>query len=71
MTRPLRIGVFAVSAAGLAALLLWAAAGLPDFGRYHQAYGRTLNSVAVGERHATNVVTATVFDYRGFDTLGE
>ena len=71
MTRPLRIGVFAVSAAGLAALLLWAAAGLPDFGRYHQAYSRTLNSVAVGERHATNVVTATVFDYRGFDTLGE
>jgi multicomponent Na+:H+ antiporter subunit B len=71
MTRRFRIGFFALSAGGLAALLLWAVAGLPDFGHYHHAYGRLLNSVAVGERHATNVVTATVFDYRGFDTLGE
>ena len=71
MTRTVRIGFFAASAAGLAALLLWAAAGLPDFGGYHHAYGRVLNSVAVGERHTTNVVTAVVFDYRGFDTLGE
>jgi multicomponent Na+:H+ antiporter subunit B len=30
-----------------------------------------LNSVAVGERHATNVVAAVVFDYRGVDTMGE
>ena len=71
MTRPVRIGLFAVSAAGLAALLLWAVAGLPDFGRYHERYGTVLNRVAIGERQATNVVTATVFDYRGFDTLGE
>jgi multicomponent Na+:H+ antiporter subunit B len=65
------MGFFAVSGAGLGALLLWAVAGLPDFGHYHQAYGRLLNSVAEGERHATNSVTAIVFDYRGFDTLGE
>ncbi|HYX89265.1 MAG TPA: hydrogen gas-evolving membrane-bound hydrogenase subunit E [Gaiellaceae bacterium] len=71
MTRRARIGLFLVSAGGLAALLLWAVAGLSDFGHYHEAYGRVLNSVAVGERHATNVVTAIVFDYRGFDTLGE
>jgi multicomponent Na+:H+ antiporter subunit B len=71
MTRAGRLGLFAVSVAGLAALLLWAAAGLPDFGHYHHAYGRVLNSVAIGERHTTNVVTAVVFDYRGFDTLGE
>ena len=71
MSRGARTGLFLVSAAGLAALLLWAVAGLPDFGHYHQAYGKVLNRVAVGERHATNVVTATVFDYRGFDTLGE
>ena len=71
MTRHLRIGLFGVSAAGLAALLLWAVAGLPDFGHYHHAYGRLLNSVAVGERQTTNVVTSIVFDYRGFDTLGE
>jgi multicomponent Na+:H+ antiporter subunit B len=71
MTRPARIGLFAVSAAGLSALLLWAVAGLPDFGHYKGRYGATLNKVTVSERHATNVVTAIVFDYRGFDTLGE
>jgi multicomponent Na+:H+ antiporter subunit B len=71
MTRPVRIGLFAVSAAGLTALLLWAVAGLPDFGNYKGRYGATLNKVTVSERHATNVVTAIVFDYRGFDTLGE
>jgi multicomponent Na+:H+ antiporter subunit B len=71
MTRQVRIGLFAVSAAGLTALLLWAVAGLPDFGHYKGRYGATLNKVAVSERHATNVVTAIVFDYRGFDTLGE
>jgi multicomponent Na+:H+ antiporter subunit B len=71
MTRSARIGLFAVSAAGLAALLLWAVAGLPDFGHYKGRYGATLNKVTVSERHATNVVTAIVFDYRGFDTLGE
>ncbi len=71
MTRTVRLSVFAVSAAGLAALLLWSLAGLPDFGLYHWPYGKLLNNVAVGERHTTNVVGATVFDYRGFDTLGE
>ena len=71
MTRSARIGLFAVSAAGLSALLLWAVAGLPDFGDYKGRYGATLNKVTLSERHATNVVTAIVFDYRGFDTLGE
>jgi multicomponent Na+:H+ antiporter subunit B len=71
MTRSFRIGLFAVSAAGLSALLLWAVAGLPDFGHFAGRYGATLNKVTVSERHATNVVTAIVFDYRGFDTLGE
>lgn len=63
--------VFAVAALGLGGFLLWALAGLPDFGDYHGAYGRILNSVAVAQRHASNVVGAVVFDYRGFDTLGE
>jgi multicomponent Na+:H+ antiporter subunit B len=71
MTRQVRLGLFAVSAAGLSALLLWAVAGLPDFGHFQGRYGATLNEVAVSERHATNVVTAIVFDYRGIDTLGE
>jgi multicomponent Na+:H+ antiporter subunit B len=55
----------------MAALILWGLAGLPDFGRYHWPYGNVLNAVAPAERHTTNVVGVTVFDYRGFDTLGE
>jgi multicomponent Na+:H+ antiporter subunit B len=71
MTRPIRIVLFFFSAAGLAALLLWAVSGLHSFGEYPGPYGTVLNSVAVDQRHATNVVAAVVFDYRGFDTLGE
>jgi multicomponent Na+:H+ antiporter subunit B len=71
VTRQLRLGLFGVSAAGLAALLLWSVAGLPDFGHYRGPYGNVLNQVVPGERHVTNVVSAVVFDYRGIDTLGE
>ena len=71
MTRQVRIGLFAVSAAGLAALMLWGASGLPSFGHYRGPYGQIVNHVAPSERHVTNVVTAVVFDYRGVDTLGE
>ena len=71
MNRTVRLGLFAISAAGLAALLFWSLIGLPDFGHYHWPYGKLLNAVAVNERHTTNVVGVTVFDYRGFDTLGE
>jgi multicomponent Na+:H+ antiporter subunit B len=55
----------------VAGLLAWAVVGLPDFGHYVGPYGYLLNHVAVPERHMTNVVTAAVFDYRGFDTMGE
>jgi len=71
MTRQLRLGLFGVSGVGLSALLLWAVAGLHAFGDYHERYGTLLKNVAVSERHTTNVVTSVVFDYRGFDTLGE
>jgi multicomponent Na+:H+ antiporter subunit B len=63
--------LFLVGAAGLAALLAWGLLGLPAFGDYNGVYGEVLNRVAVPERHATAVVTAINFDYRGFDTLGE
>ena len=66
-----RYGLFGVSAAILGALFVWAITGLPAFGDFHGEYGRILNGVAVHERHATNVVVAVTFDYRGFDTLGE
>jgi multicomponent Na+:H+ antiporter subunit B len=71
VTPAVRRALFVGAGAGLTALLLWALAGLPDFGHYRGPYGLVLNRVAVSERHATDVVTAVVFDYRGFDTLGE
>ena len=71
MTRATRLGLFAVSGAVLAGLLLWALTGLPSFGDFNGEYGQILNGVAGTERHVTNVVSSIVFDYRGFDTLGE
>jgi multicomponent Na+:H+ antiporter subunit B len=53
------------------ALLLWGLFGLAPFGQYPGPYGDVLNAVAPAERHIQNVVTAVMFDYRGFDTLGE
>jgi multicomponent Na+:H+ antiporter subunit B len=57
--------------AGLGVLLLWGFSGLPPFGNFHGFYGQLLNHIAVPQRHTTNVVAAVVFDYRGFDTMGE
>src|SRR5919204_4624429 len=71
MSRGARLGLFAVSAAALASLFVWALTGLPKFGDFQGEYGRILNSAAGSERHVTNVVSAVVFDYRSFDTLGE
>jgi multicomponent Na+:H+ antiporter subunit B len=55
----------------LAGLLVWAFGGLPDFGHYRGPYGLVIAQVVVPQRHATSLVTAIVFDYRGLDTLGE
>jgi multicomponent Na+:H+ antiporter subunit B len=55
----------------LAAIMGWGLSGAPSFGDFHGAYGGALNAIAVPQRHSTNVVTAIVFDYRGFDTMGE
>jgi multicomponent Na+:H+ antiporter subunit B len=71
MSRRVRLVLFAVGAAGLAALLLWGFAGLPSFGGYHHRYGRIVARDSVPERHATDAVTVVTFDYRGIDTLGE
>jgi multicomponent Na+:H+ antiporter subunit B len=71
MSRRTRIGIFIPFLAAFASFLLWGFVGLTDFGHYKGPYGYVLNRVALPERHMTNVVTATVFDYRGFDTMGE
>jgi multicomponent Na+:H+ antiporter subunit B len=71
VSRRAQATMFLIGATGLAALLAWGFAGLPDFGVYRGPYGDILNRVVTGERHVSEVVTAVVFDYRGFDTLGE
>jgi multicomponent Na+:H+ antiporter subunit B len=63
------LGVPVVAALGVT--LGWGFSGAPVFGDFHGRYGAMLNDVAVPERHTTNVVTAVVFDYRAFDTMGE
>jgi len=71
VTPVLRRRLFLAAAVVVGALLLWGLSGLPDYGIYQGPYGDVLNAVAVSERHATNVVAAVAFDYRGIDTMGE
>lgn len=71
MSRTTRLVVFAVSAAGLGALMAWAFSGLPDFGDYTGRYGRIVAQIAIPDRAATNTVTFTAFDVRAVDTLVE
>ncbi len=71
MSRRGRMVFFVISVAGFFAVYLWGLRGLSPFGHYPGPYGDVLIKVAVYERHATDVVTAVNFDYRGFDTLGE
>ncbi len=71
MSRRGRLLLFAPAVAVLAAGLVWAVTGLADFGHYSGVYGLALEHVAVAQRHATDVVGAVTFDYRGVDTLGE
>jgi multicomponent Na+:H+ antiporter subunit B len=71
VSRRVRIALFVPAIAVLAVLLTWSLVAIPHFGNYRGPYGFVLNRVVLPERHMTNVVTATVFDYRGFDTMGE
>lgn len=71
MTPRQRLWFFAVAAAGLVACYLWAFSGLPGFGNYPGPYGQFILRVAVSQTHATGVVSAINFQYRGFDTVGE
>jgi multicomponent Na+:H+ antiporter subunit B len=63
--------LFLVGVAAFLALYLWGMTGLPGFGNYAGPYGFVINRIAVAETHATGVVSAVNFEYRGFDTVGE
>ena len=71
MTRRQRLGLFAPGIGGLGFLLVWGVVGLPAFGHYAGPYGDIVVRVVEPQRHMANAVTAVVFDYRGFDTMGE
>jgi len=71
MSRRQRLVLFSVTGCGLGGFVLWGLHGLPAFGNYAGAYGRLFNSVGKSERHVSNIVGGIVFDFRGFDTLGE
>jgi multicomponent Na+:H+ antiporter subunit B len=66
-----RLILFLAGAAGLVACFLWAVTGLPGFGNYPGPYGFVILKNAVAQTHATGVVSAVNFQYRGFDTVGE
>ena len=55
----------------LGAVLVVAVTGLEPFGHYPGPYGDVVAQVVPGERHTGQLVAATTFDVRGFDTLGE
>ena len=71
MSARVRLALFAVGALGLGALLVHGLVDLPSFGDYPGPYGDLIARLAPKERHMVNTVTAVVFDYRGFDTMGE
>jgi len=71
MTRRTRSLVARAALGVLGAVLVVAVTGLEPFGHYPGPYGDVLAKVVPDERHTGQLVAATVFDYRGFDTLGE
>lgn len=71
MKLSLRLAVFGVGLVGLGFMLVWGVVDLPPFGHYAGPYGDIITKLVEPQRHMANAVTAVVFDYRGFDTMGE
>ena len=71
MSARVRVGLFLIAGAGFFCLYCLAARNLAPWGQYRGPYGDAVSRVVVYQRHATDVVNAITYDYRGFDTLGE
>ncbi len=71
MTMAQRRWLFFAGLTGFLAFYLWGMAGLPGFGNYPGPYGDIVSRIAIAQTHATGVVSAVNFEYRGFDTVGE
>jgi multicomponent Na+:H+ antiporter subunit B len=67
----LRVRIFIIAGTVFFALYCYASLNLPSWGAYRGPYGDLIAQVGVYERHATDLVNAINYDYRGFDTLGE
>ena len=70
MSRRARFLVFAVGLAGVLALLVAAAPGMPAFGGASHPYRDRAVTEALA-RHTANAVSSVNFDQRALDTLGE
>lgn len=71
MTERARKWIFLIAGPIFLGLYCYAALNMPPWGNYRGPYGDAIARVAVYERHATDIVNAINYDYRGFDTLGE
>ena len=71
MTERMRTRLFLIFGPIFLALYCYASLNMPPWGSYRGPYGDAIARVAVYERHATDIVNAINYDYRGFDTLGE
>ncbi|HEY1807207.1 MAG TPA: MnhB domain-containing protein [Acidobacteriaceae bacterium] len=71
MSEKRRLLLFLAGAAGVAAVYIAGILNMPPWGTYRGPYGDIIAGTAVFQRHATDVVNAITYDYRGFDTLGE
>ncbi len=71
MSATVRVRLFLI--AGIAFFFFYCMAGrnLAPWGVYRGPYGDVVSRLTVYQRHATDVVNAITYDYRGFDTLGE
>lgn len=56
---------------GFAAVLVAGLTGLPAPGAARGAAAEAIAATGVAARHATDLVAAVTFDYRGLDTIGE
>ncbi|MGC1782428.1 MAG: MnhB domain-containing protein [Acidobacteriaceae bacterium] len=71
MSAAVRVRLFLVAGAVFFLFYCLAARNLAPWGQYRGPYGDAVSRVVVYQRHATDVVNAITYDYRGFDTLGE
>lgn len=71
MSDRVRLFVFLIFGGIFLGLYCYSTMDLPAWGFYRGPYGYVIANVAVYQRHATDVVNAINYDYRGFDTLGE